>query len=427
MATETSMRDLHLSRRRLFAGAAALGLGGAFLRSGATPARAAPQDTKHLVWVWQFTTDAEPNLVGARLLEHGLGIVLKTHDGLQWMSQYDKSPFAVSGPAQVRVLADYYETAGVPFHTWNVVQGVDPVREAQMTAAVLEAGARSVFLDLEPYAGFWRGTPADAEAYGRELRRLSPDGQVILSIDARPWIIERLPLKQFAAFADGIAPQQYWRTFNTQANFDRYSQSGYPVGPEGVTPEFLIQTTEKVLAPFGLPISHTGQGATPDANEWNRFLDLAYGAGSSIVSVWRYGVTNADVFSLLRDRPPPQPVLAIAADGTYVVQSGDTLGAIAAAQGVSLQSIVEANGLTDVNYLYVGQELKIQGGSGGGGAAAAGPSTSQVAGERSYTVVDGDTLYGIAGKFGTTPDAIASASGISDIHFLSIGQVLKIP
>ena len=425
------MKELRLNRRHLLASAMALGLGGAILKGGAPPARATSLDAKHLVWVWQFTTDAEPHLVGARLLENGLGIVLKTHDGLQWMSEYDKSPFAVSGPDQVRVLANYYEEAGVPFHTWNVVHGVDPVREAQMTAAVLEAGARSVFLDLEPYAGFWRGTPADAEAYGKELRRLSPDGHVVLSIDARPWVIDRLPLKQFAAFANEIAPQQYWRTFNTQANYDRYTLSGYQVPQEGVTPEFLIQVTNQVLAPFALPIAHTGQGATPDKEEWNRFLDQTIGVGSGIVSVWRYGVTDADVFALLRDRPPPQPIIpvaAVAAAGAYVVQPGDTLGLIASNHGVSVEALAEANGLTDVNYLFVGQELQIPGvggpvsvvqaasSDGGGGSA-----------HTSYTVVEGDTLYAIAGKFGTSPDAIASANGLSDINFLSIGQVLQIP
>ena len=134
---------------------------------------------RHLVWVWQFTTDAEPNIVGARLLEHGLGIILKTHDGMQWMCEYDKSPYAVSGPAQVGVLANYFETAGVPFHAWCVLHGVDPMREAQMAAEVLDAGARSVYLDIEPHSGFWRGTPRTPSAFGKELRRLAPERRVV--------------------------------------------------------------------------------------------------------------------------------------------------------------------------------------------------------------------------------------------------------
>src|SRR5688572_33260747 len=279
------------------AGALGLGLGAAVLRgtSDAPPAGANTADIKHLVWVWQFSTDAEPNLIGARLLENNLGIVLKTHDGVSWMSEYDKSPYAVSGPAQVKVLSSYYESAGIPFHAWCVVHGGDPMREARMAADVLNNGARSMYLDIEPHSGFWRGTPADATAFGNELRRLAPNGEIILSIDPRPWMVSRLPMKEFAAFSDAIAPQEYWRTFDTPANYERYTQSGFPVGPGGMTPEFLFQVSKAVLSPFGLPLVPTGQGNTPDAGEWRRYIDLAFSAGSRIVTAWRYGVMPPEV------------------------------------------------------------------------------------------------------------------------------------
>lgn len=46
---------------------------------------------------------------------------------------------------------------------------------------------------------------------------------------------------------------------------------------------------------------------------------------------------------------------------------------------------------------------------------------------RTYRVQSGDTLSGIATKFGTTPGAIARLNGISVNSTLRIGQVLKIP
>jgi LysM repeat protein len=46
---------------------------------------------------------------------------------------------------------------------------------------------------------------------------------------------------------------------------------------------------------------------------------------------------------------------------------------------------------------------------------------------RTYTVKSGDTLSGIAGKFGTTARAIANLNGISISAPLHAGQVLKIP
>jgi LysM repeat protein len=417
------------------AGGLGLGLGAALLGKGAALVRAAPQGQRHLVWVWQFSTDAEPNIVGARLLENGLGIVLKTHDGQQWMSEYDKSPYAVSGPAQLAVLANYYETAGVPFHAWCVVHGTEPLREAKMAADVLNAGARSIYLDVEPHSGFWRGTPADAVAFGKELRRLAPNGMVSLSVDPRPWMISRLPMREFADFSDEISPQQYWRTFNTPANYERFAETGFPVPPEGVTPEFLYAVSDQVLTPLGRPLSHVGQGATPDANEWRRFIDLSFARGSNMVTVWRYGVTTPEVLRVLRDMPPRVPVeaapVAAAEAGVYVVQAGDSLSVIAARNGVSVQQLMDANGLSDPHYIYVGQQLKVPGtavAAAQSGAPAGAPASqpAPAATNRTHTVENGDTLYAIAGRFGTTVDAIAQANGLTDPDLLAIGQVLKI-
>jgi LysM repeat protein len=44
---------------------------------------------------------------------------------------------------------------------------------------------------------------------------------------------------------------------------------------------------------------------------------------------------------------------------TYVVKRGDTLGRIAAQFGISVQAIVDANGLSDPNHIVVGQRLVI--------------------------------------------------------------------
>jgi LysM repeat protein len=46
---------------------------------------------------------------------------------------------------------------------------------------------------------------------------------------------------------------------------------------------------------------------------------------------------------------------------------------------------------------------------------------------RTYTVKAGDSLYGIAAKFGTTVAILQSLNNITDASRIGIGQVLKIP
>ena len=64
--------------------------------------------------------------------------------------------------------------------------------------------------------------------------------------------------------------------------------------------------------------------------------------------------------------------------------------------------------------------------SGGASAGSSDPGASAPA-TRTYKVKAGDTLVGIAAKFGTTPKAIATLNGISDPTSLHAGQILKIP
>ena len=50
-----------------------------------------------------------------------------------------------------------------------------------------------------------------------------------------------------------------------------------------------------------------------------------------------------------------------------------------------------------------------------------------VAGEQTYTVKRGDTLSGIASKYGTTYQKLASYNGIANPNMISVGQIIRIP
>jgi hypothetical protein len=263
----------------------------------------------HTVWVWQFSSDGGLESISSQLQGTGVGVVLKTHDGIDWMAKYDNHPDKVTDPGRVANIASYFEERGIPFHAWCVIKGIDPEREADMCADILDAGARSLVLDLEGSSGFWVGSASDAARFGNRLRTRSPFGRVDISIDPRPWRVNLVPMPEFVSMSDGIWPQLYWDTFNTPGNHDGYRASGFPVPDEGTTPEFLLEATAQILAPYARPIIPIGQGAAGDPQTWPRFAHRAWELGQYELSIWRLGVTRGETVGYLgANAPGSEPV-----------------------------------------------------------------------------------------------------------------------
>ncbi|MDC0710065.1 LysM peptidoglycan-binding domain-containing protein [Stigmatella sp. ncwal1] len=104
---------------------------------------------------------------------------------------------------------------------------------------------------------------------------------------------------------------------------------------------------------------------------------------------------------------------------SYTVREGDTLSGIAQKFGTTTSALAKANNISNPNLIRVGQKLTIPGAS-----APKPPSTPP---PQSYTVRSGDTLSGIAQKFGTTTSALAKANNISNPNLIRVGQKLTIP
>ncbi|MGH7621080.1 MAG: hypothetical protein ACREMU_01960, partial [Gemmatimonadaceae bacterium] len=207
----------------------------------------------------------------------------------------------VDGARSVGFLAAVFERAGVPFHAWSVIKGIDPVAEARMAAAVLDAGALSLTLDLEPYEEFWNGTADDALRFGEELRARNEFGRVDISIDPRPWKLLEIPLREFVQFVDGIQPQLYWDLFDNEDNANAYAFMGYPPGPGGLTPEFLLEATHQLLSPYDRWLLPVGEGAPVYADAWPRFAQRAWELQMPELAVWRYGLTTDATMSYLAE------------------------------------------------------------------------------------------------------------------------------
>lgn len=108
----------------------------------------------------------------------------------------------------------------------------------------------------------------------------------------------------------------------------------------------------------------------------------------------------------------------------YTVKSGDTLSGIAAKYGMTYQTLASYNGISDPNKISVGQKIKIPG---SGSSSSSGSASTGSSGDTVYTVKTGDTLSGIAAKYGTTYQKLASYNGISNPNKISVGQKIKIP
>lgn len=107
--------------------------------------------------------------------------------------------------------------------------------------------------------------------------------------------------------------------------------------------------------------------------------------------------------------------------GTHVVAAGETLALVAAHFGTSVSELVEANQLTNPNLIRVGQELLIPGATPTPPVAATAPVDAAT-----HTVAAGETLAGIASRYGLTVEAIASANGITNASVIYIGTVLRL-
>ncbi len=139
--------------------------------------------------------------------------------------------------------------------------------------------------------------------------------------------------------------------------------------------------------------------------------------------VWRgleIGLLSALLVTMTLARAnaaPPQ-----GAPDSYVVQSGDTLFAIALKYHTTVPIIKQLNGIGASDVIQVGQKLLVP--SGGNSGANASELTATAAG---YTVQAGDTLLGIALRYGTTINALEQLNGIANSNLIAVGQAVAIP
>ena len=124
----------------------------------------------------------------------------------------------------------------------------------------------------------------------------------------------------------------------------------------------------------------------------------------------------------------PEPATAPAPLNGYRVRLGDTLSAIAAEHGVSLNTLAATNGLDPAKLLVAGTSLRLPtAGAAATGTAPASPGAPQTSATGGRLINPGETLSGIAAANGITIASLAAANGLSpDAHIIA-GTRIKIP
>ncbi|HEX2026928.1 MAG TPA: M23 family metallopeptidase [Nitriliruptorales bacterium] len=108
---------------------------------------------------------------------------------------------------------------------------------------------------------------------------------------------------------------------------------------------------------------------------------------------------------------------AAPSDGYHVVRSGESLSVIAGRYGVAVADLAAANGIVRPDRVMSGVRLRIAGG---------GPALTPAVAPATHRVSRGETLSGIAARYGIPVSELAAANGIDDPDSLLAGVVLQV-
>lgn len=171
------------------------------------------------------------------------------------------------------------------------------------------------------------------------------------------------------------------------------------------TPKSAIQVGNTVRVKFGVKYWANGVGMPSWVQSNTYKVQQVSGNKVLLAGIMSWiNVSDVEIISVTNNSNP------IIGASYYVVKSGDTLGGIASRYGTTWQRLQELNGLSNPNWIYPGQRLKV---------------TVNGYAQRAYTVRRGDTLSGIASRLGVSVSSLATRNRIGNINWIYAGQRLS--
>lgn len=169
------------------------------------------------------------------------------------------------------------------------------------------------------------------------------------------------------------------------------------------------------------PFKHEHKGKSHAANEGTAVAVDPYSAYEDDGSA----VYEEPMISESTSPVEPTPVAATYGQtDVYIVQKGDMLSQLAVDFDTTTANLVEMNGLSNPDVLYVGQELRVP--AGAGKSKSTSKPTGSIKKGGAYTIQKGDTLSGIALAAGVAIDDLRQLNGINGDKIMA-GEELDIP
>ncbi len=211
----------------------------------------------------------------------------------------------------------------------------------------------------------------------------------------------------------------------------QYTDRGYVPGIRGNVDRDLY--TENIF------LSDTGEipnTENPNNNNNTETIFYTIRKGDTLSEIAsRYGTTVQELVSINNIANPnliyPGETIRVATNSTihgsetrgtgsitYTVQRGNTLSQIANTYGVTVNHIVQMNNIQNPNLIYPGEKLRI--------TESSNTNLNPVMQNNYYTIQRGDTLSGIARRYGVTVQYLVNLNGIRNPNLIYAGQLLKV-
>ena len=239
-------------------------------------------------------------------------------------------------------------------------------------------------------------------------------------------------IRRYKSRTFGFASRNFYVSFlaaqEIDADPERYFgpiQKDGPQNPEIVALEHYYRAP-KVADALNLPLA-TLRKANPALLPpvWEGAKHLPKGYGLRVPR--RLDVAPAR--TLLANVPSGERFREQRPDRTYTVRRGDSLSGIASRFNVSQSELVALNGLRSRHRIRAGQKLKlpVRDIAGPPASVAERSVPAPIPADGLYRVRRGDTLSGIARRFGLSVQDLADANGIRSANRIAVGQVLQLP